>query len=348
MRIVVTTPTGHVGSRVLRLLVQAGVRPVALLRDPARLPPDLSGRVETAPADQTDRDAVLRATAGADRLYWVNPPAPFGSDPLARHAACARVVADAVRENGVGGVVFQSSGGAEKRHGAGDIDGLGATEEALDATGAPVLHLRCGYFMTNLLASAEEIAAGTLSTPWPLGHPLPWVDPRDIGDVAAARLLGPAWGGRLVQGVHGPADLTFSGVADVLAAALAPGAGRARARRRVPRDPVGHRHDTGRGRRDRGHGGGPDRRVRAGTTPRRHHDDPDDAALVGGRAPAPGRLSAFSSAERCETAESTTVSQRSTRLSPAACAGSRPRPRRRGRRGRDSPPVPRPAARADP
>lgn len=220
MRIVVTTPTGHVGSRVLRLLVQAGVHPVALLRDPARLPPDLSGRVETAPADQTDRDAVLRATAGADRLYWVNPPAPFGSDPLARHAACARVVADAVRENGVGGVVFQSSGGAEKRHGAGDIDGLGATEEALDATGAPVLHLRCGYFMTNLLASAEEIAAGTLSTPWPLGHPLPWVDPRDIGDVAAARLLGPAWGGRLVQGVHGPADLTFSGVADVLAAAL--------------------------------------------------------------------------------------------------------------------------------
>ena len=45
MRIVVTTPTGNVGSRVLRLLVQAGVRPVALLRDPARLPPELSGLV---------------------------------------------------------------------------------------------------------------------------------------------------------------------------------------------------------------------------------------------------------------------------------------------------------------
>lgn len=217
MRIVVTTPTGNVGSRVLRLLVQAGVRPVALLRDPARLPPELSGLVEAVRADQTDRDAVLRVTAGADRLYWVNPPAPFGSDPLAQHAVCARVVSDAVRENGIGGVVFQSSAGAEKRHGAGDIDGLGATEEALDATGAPVVHLRCGYFATNLLMSADEIAAGTLSTPWPLDHPLPWVVPRDIGDVAAARLLGPAWTGWVVQGVHGPADLSFTDVAEVLA-----------------------------------------------------------------------------------------------------------------------------------
>ncbi|MBC3192106.1 NAD(P)H-binding protein [Pseudonocardia sp. C8] len=216
MRIVVTTPTGNVGARVLRLLVQAGVRPVALLREPARLPPDLSGRVEAVRADQTDRDTVLRATAGADRLYWVNPPAPSGTDPLAQHAVCARVVADAVRENGIGATVFQSSAGAEMRHGAGDIDGLAATEEALDATGAPVLHLRCGYFMTNLRMSAGDLAGGVLPTPWPLDHPLPWVAPRDIGDVAAARLLGPPWPGRLVQAVHGPEDLTFRQVAEVL------------------------------------------------------------------------------------------------------------------------------------
>ncbi|MEQ3553687.1 NAD(P)H-binding protein [Pseudonocardia nematodicida] len=220
MRIIVTTPTGNVGSRVLRLLVQAGAGPVALLRDPERLPPDLAGRVETVVADQTDRDAVLRATAGADRLYWVNPPGPPGTDPLAHHTACAAVVAEAIRENGIGGTVFQSSGGAELRQGAGDIDGLAATEVALDATDAAVLHLRCGFFMTNLLVQAAEIAAGTLSTPWPLDHPLPWVDPRDIGDVAAARLLGPAWMGRRVQGVHGPEDLTFAQAAGVLSTVL--------------------------------------------------------------------------------------------------------------------------------
>ncbi|WP_224388227.1 NAD(P)H-binding protein [Pseudonocardia sp. ICBG1293] len=209
MRIVVTTAAGTVGSRVLRLLVQAGVRPVALVRDPARLPPDLAGLVEPVVADQTDADSVVGATLGADRLYWVNPPAAPGTDPLAHQSACAAAVAESVRRNGVGATVFQSSGGAELRRGAGDIDGLAATEQALDATGAPVLHLRCGYFMSNLMTSAGEIADGTLSTPWPLDHALPWVAPGDIAAVAAVRLLGPVWSGRVVQAVHGPADITF-------------------------------------------------------------------------------------------------------------------------------------------
>ncbi|ANY09109.1 NmrA family NAD(P)-binding protein [Pseudonocardia sp. HH130630-07] len=230
MRIVTTTPTGNVGSRVVRLLAQAGVRPVVLTRDPARLPADLSGLVEPVAVDQTDRSGVVRATVGADRVFWVNPPAPPGGDPLAGHAACAAAVAAAVRENGIGGVVFQSSGGAELRHGAGEIDGLGATEEALDATGAPVVHLRCGYFMTNLLPAAEEIADGVLSTPWALDHPLPWVAPRDIGEVAVARLLGPLGPGRSVQAVHGPEDLTFDRVARILGEVL----GRAVTARHVP------------------------------------------------------------------------------------------------------------------
>ena len=39
MRIVVTTPTGHVGSRVVRLLVQAGLRPTVLVRRASRAAP---------------------------------------------------------------------------------------------------------------------------------------------------------------------------------------------------------------------------------------------------------------------------------------------------------------------
>jgi uncharacterized protein YbjT (DUF2867 family) len=44
----------------------------------------------------------------------------------------------------------------------------------------------------------------------PLDAPMPWVDPRDIGDVAAARLLCTAWSGRQVQAVHGPEHLTYA------------------------------------------------------------------------------------------------------------------------------------------
>ena len=82
MRIVVTTPTGNVGSRVVRLLLQAGGMPVLLLRHPDRLDPDVRDGCEPVVADQRDGGAVVRATRGADALCWVDPPT--GEDPPGR------------------------------------------------------------------------------------------------------------------------------------------------------------------------------------------------------------------------------------------------------------------------
>ncbi|MBB3675141.1 NmrA family NAD(P)-binding protein [Modestobacter versicolor] len=215
MKVVVTTPTGHVGSRVVRLLLQAGLRPTLLLRDPARLDPDTRQRVDLVTGDQGDPAAVQRATAGADALYWVDPPTD-ADDPVAGSARMGAAAAAEVRANGVPRVVFQSSVGAEKRVGVGQIDGLARTEELLEGTGADVLHLRCGYFMTNLAYDLDQLRAGVLSTTMPTDRPLPWVDPRDVGDVAVANLLSPGWSGRRVLAVHGPADLSFAQVAAVV------------------------------------------------------------------------------------------------------------------------------------
>jgi uncharacterized protein YbjT (DUF2867 family) len=207
-KIVVTTPTGHVGSRVVRLLVQAGARPTLFLRHPEGLDEELRGLVDTVAGDQLDVDDVLRATAGATALFWVDPPVD-DDDPIATYAKAGDNAARAVEEHGVARVVFQSSVGAEKRHGAGEIDGLARTEEALDATAAAVVHLRCGFFFTNLLMQAEAIAAGLVEVANPVDQPLAWVDPRDIGDIATARLLSGDWSGRVVQAVHGPEDLSW-------------------------------------------------------------------------------------------------------------------------------------------
>ncbi|GEO96723.1 NmrA family NAD(P)-binding protein [Kocuria turfanensis] len=219
MSIVVTTPTGHVGSRVVQLLLQAGVRPTVLVRDAARLEPGVREHCTVVEGDQDDVEAVLRATARAETLYWVNPPS-LHDDPVAGHARFGAVAAAAVAENAVARVVFQSSVGAEAREGFGDIDGLARTEELLDATGAHTTHLRCGYFFTNLLLDLESVRAGVLSTTLPVDHRMPWVDPRDIGEVAAARLLAGDWTGRHTQGVHGPEDLSFAEVARIVGAAV--------------------------------------------------------------------------------------------------------------------------------
>ena len=218
--IAVTTPTGHVGSRVVRLLLQAGVRPRALVRDPGRLRAEVRERVEVRTGDLTDAAFLRGALAGVRSLFLVDPTPHTVADPVGDSDRFGALVVDAVRECGVGRVVFVSSGGAERRTGAGHIDGLARIEVHLDATGADVCHLRCGYFYTNLLMDTDAFASGVLTTAADPDAARPWVDPRDIGDVAAARLLSEAWSGRVVQGVHGPEDLSWHQVAEILTDAV--------------------------------------------------------------------------------------------------------------------------------
>ncbi|WP_370619342.1 NAD(P)H-binding protein [Mumia qirimensis] len=211
--IAVTTPTGHVGSRVVRLLVQAGVRPIVLLRDAGRLDPDLLPHVDPREGDLHDPDYVVAATEGVDALFWVDPTDLSVDDPNASTRALAENAAAAVSRHAISRVVLQSSAGAELRRGAGLIDGLGAAEEILGATDADLLALRCGYFFTNLLDDLDSLRAGVLTTAMTPDRPLPWVAPHDVGDVVAANLLSGAWLGLRVQGVHGPQDLSFADVA---------------------------------------------------------------------------------------------------------------------------------------
>ncbi len=219
MRIAVTTPHGNVGQYLTRMLVRAGVEPLLLMRNPEHLPEDLRGYVEVAAADSWSPEHVVAATGGVDAIYWVDPTSG-GPNPLDDYARATAAVVAAVTRNGIGRVVFQSSVGAEKRHGAGEIDGLAATETALDDLGIDVTHLRCGYFFTNLLLDVEAVRKGVLQTVLPLDAPMAWVAPRDIAEVATGILLNPAWSGRRVQAVHGPQDLTWAMVGDILTAEL--------------------------------------------------------------------------------------------------------------------------------
>jgi len=199
------------------MLIQAGVRPTLLARHPARLDRATSEQADVVEADLSDVDVVVRATRNTDALLWIEPPtADPSADPVAWYARLGANAARAVTENGIGRTVFLSSIGAEMRSGAGEIDGLARTEELLDATGATVLHLRCGYFFTNLLGNLDSMRAGVLKAPMAVDYAQPWVDPRDIGEVAAARLLSAGWSGRHVQAVHGPEDLTLSRVAEII------------------------------------------------------------------------------------------------------------------------------------
>jgi uncharacterized protein YbjT (DUF2867 family) len=191
-----------------------------LLRDPDKLDSELRPLVDVAVGDLSDQAYVIDATEGVDALLWVAPESFTAADPVADVARLAEVGAAAVRANGIGHVVLVSSVGAEVKHGAGLIDGLARNEEALTATGANLLILRNGYYFTNLLGNLDSLKEGTLPTIAAPDQPVPWVDPRDIGDVAAARLLAANWTGVEVRAVHGPADLTWNEAASIIGAAI--------------------------------------------------------------------------------------------------------------------------------
>lgn len=213
--IAVTTPTGNVGRHVTAMLVRAGVRPRVLVRDPSKLG-ELGAYADAVETDLADADAVARATEGVDALFWVTPASFLSPDPLADYARYADVAAHAIQANGIARTVFQSSVGAELREGAGEIDGLAATELKLEQVAPAITHLRNGFFFVNLLHQLDDIERGTLPISLPTDFAMPWVDPRDIAEVATARLLNPDWTGRHVQAVHGPEDLSWDDVARIL------------------------------------------------------------------------------------------------------------------------------------
>jgi hypothetical protein len=78
--IVITTPTGQIGGQVI---LDSGEAARVIARDPSRLPARVHARAEVVQGSHSDADTITKALAGADRMFWLVPPAGF------RHAGSA-------------------------------------------------------------------------------------------------------------------------------------------------------------------------------------------------------------------------------------------------------------------
>ncbi len=224
MSIVVTTPTGHVGSRVVERLLAAGADLTLVARDAGRL--SAAARARARVVEGTlDEPATLRAaTRGADALFVVVPPHLTTTDWRAFQLGVGQAAADAVAANGVGRVVLLSSAGAQ-RDDLYAVSRLGEVERLLVGVAPNVVALRPGYFLENFLTSVPTLAANGaegaavyMTLPPERRHPM--VAARDIGDVAAELLLDGTWRGHHVRGVHGAADTSPEEAVRAFAAAL--------------------------------------------------------------------------------------------------------------------------------
>ncbi len=221
MRIVVSTPTGNIGRVATERLLEADVEVVVIHREPAKLQ-WLEERGAYVRQGSLDNEAVLTAaTGGADALLWVTPLVPTAANLRASQNDFGAAAAAAIRANEIARVVNISSIGAHHDAGTGPVAGLHDIEEMLDATGASVLHLRPGYFFENYIPQAQVIKAmGSIMLPVSGDRAVPMLATRDIGAVAAEKLLDDSWSGTSTLGLHGPVDLTFDEAAAAISGAV--------------------------------------------------------------------------------------------------------------------------------
>jgi uncharacterized protein YbjT (DUF2867 family) len=210
-RVLVTGAAGNVGAHAVRELRERGASVRAFVRDPGRAAQRLGGDVELAAGDFEDPASLRRAMAGVDRVFVVsaNGPGQAAQENAVIDAAAAAWVERIVKLS-----VFCAEPGAELMF----ADAHGRVERRLGECDVPSTVLRSGFFMSNLVASADAIrATGQLFAP--LGDAkIAMIDPRDVAAAAAAALVADRLG-RQTYVVTGPQAITYAEVAAELSAA---------------------------------------------------------------------------------------------------------------------------------
>ena len=233
MKIAITTPAGHIGSKVTELLINSGADLVLPVRDPSKVKRWAERGARVYAGSQDDAAFLTEATRGADALLWVTPPNPRAPDVRNFQRACGRAAAQAIKVNRIKRLVNISSIGAHLGSGTGPINGLYDVERLLDEASPNVTHLRCGYFFENFLYQLDSIRREERFYLTVSGNRrMPAIATRDIARVAADRLMDVTWTGRSVRGLHGPADLSM----DEAAAELSRGLGRTIRYAKVPEE----------------------------------------------------------------------------------------------------------------
>lgn len=219
--IVVTTPTGHIGARLVQDLLAANEPVRVIVRDPDRLAPEARDKVDIVRGSSDDERVLDRALAGAEALFHVVPPNFSAPDVTAYHVQFTRPAIAAMKRNGVRRVVTVSALGRGVPVNAGLVSVALARDEALECAELDVRALWCPGFMENMLRSVESLRSdGVFAGPGRADLKRPMVATRDIAAVAARLLRDRTWHGPGGVAVLGPEDLSLDDMAAIVGQVL--------------------------------------------------------------------------------------------------------------------------------
>jgi uncharacterized protein YbjT (DUF2867 family) len=221
--IVITTPTGQIGSQVLESLLDTGEALRVIARDPSGLSADVRDRVDIVEGSHNDIAVVDEAFAGADAVFWLAPPDPQAPSVEAAFVGFTQPAAEAFKKHDVKRVVGVSAlgrGTPWAAH-AGYVTGSLHMDDLIAATGVSYRALTNPSFMDNILRQAGAIEShGMFSSPISGDRKLPAVATRDIAAAATRLLLDQSWSGVDEVPLLGPEDLSFNDMAEIISEVL--------------------------------------------------------------------------------------------------------------------------------
>jgi uncharacterized protein YbjT (DUF2867 family) len=221
--ILITTPTGTIGSQVLENAPDSDESVRVIVRDQSRLSPKARDRVDVVEGSHGDADVVKTAFADVDAVFWLCPPNPTAATVDDAFVGFTRPAADAFRTNGVKRVVGITGlgRGTPMAADAGFVTASLAMDDLITSTGVSYRALTMPSFMDNIARQAEPISRqGLFFSPIDGDRKLPSVATRDIASVATRWLLDDTWSGVEEVPVLGPEDLSFNDMAAIMSDVL--------------------------------------------------------------------------------------------------------------------------------
>ena len=211
--ILVTGATGIAGSQVVRALLEERQDVRAFVRDRVKARGLFGDSVELAEGDFADRRSLRAALEGVADVFLSG-----ADDP--RRVEWETAAIDAAAAAGVRRIVKLSSLVAEPGAPVAFWDWHGQIEQHLLKSRVAAVVLRSSFFMSNLLAAAEQVALeGRLYAPAGEAR-IAMIDPRDVGAAAAAVLATAGHEGKTYV-LTGPQAITYAEIAAALTAATA-------------------------------------------------------------------------------------------------------------------------------
>jgi uncharacterized protein YbjT (DUF2867 family) len=215
--IVVTTPTGHIGSQVVQNLIAADESVRVIARDPDKLADEIRGRVEVVQGSSDDESVMMRALEGAENLFLVVPPSFSTTDDQEYYLRFTRPANHAIKRHGVTRVVTVSGVGRGVEVDAGPVTASFVKDAEIERIGVNVRALWCPGFMENMLREVDSLKhQGVFAAPIRADVKLPLVATRDIAASGTKLLLGRTWTGQGGLAVLGPEDLSCDDMAAIL------------------------------------------------------------------------------------------------------------------------------------